>query len=189
MSASEAPQEALPPEPSKGEVSGELGPIGEFVLGAVERMGLGNFRIAETREEDLIIYQLTGAAAEELASGDGRAVDALQLLANQAEMRRSEEPTKIVVDAEGDPERREAFLTRLAQRAARRAREARRSVALDPMNGKDRRMVHLALRDEEAVATMSVGSGRYRQVVVVPEGAPEYEEARRVSEEATTSDA
>jgi len=34
--------------------------------------------------------------------------------------------------------------------------------------------------------TMSVGSGRYRQVVVVPEGAPEYEEARRQAEAAAT---
>jgi hypothetical protein len=31
----------------------------------------------------------------------------------------------------------------------------------------------------EGVATMSVGEGRYRQVVVVPEGADEYEEALR----------
>jgi hypothetical protein len=29
---------------------------------------------------------------------------------------------------------------------------------------------------------MSVGEGSYRQVMVVPEGAPEYEEARRASE-------
>jgi hypothetical protein len=28
---------------------------------------------------------------------------------------------------------------------------------------------------------MSVGEGRYRQVVVVPEGAPEYDEALRQS--------
>jgi hypothetical protein len=45
------------------------------------------------------------------------------------------------------------------------------------MNGKDRRILHVTLKDIEAVATMSVGEGRYRQVVVVPEGADEYEEA------------
>jgi spoIIIJ-associated protein len=55
-------------------------------------------------------------------------------------------------------------------------------VALDAMNGRDRRAIHMALRDEADVATMSVGEGRYRQVVIVPEGAPEYENARRESE-------
>jgi hypothetical protein len=31
---------------------------------------------------------------------------------------------------------------------------------------------------------MSVGTGRYRQVVIVPEGAPEYEEAAKAAREA-----
>jgi spoIIIJ-associated protein len=92
------------------------------------------------------------------------------------------------VDAEGDPDRRESFLTRLADRAARRAQDTRRSVALDPMNPRDRRIVHVALREADGIATMSVGSGRYRQVVVVPEGSPEYEEAVAASEAASNRD-
>lgn len=35
----------------------------------------------------------------------------------------------------------------------------------------------MAVREADGVATMSIGEGRYRQVLVVPEGAPEYEEA------------
>ena len=52
-------------------------------------------------------------------------------------------------------------------------------MALEAMSPKDRRTVHVALREVDGIATMSVGDGRYRQVVVVPESAPEYEEARR----------
>ena len=82
-----------------------------------------------------------------------------------------------MIDAEGDEERRESFLERVATRAAKRAADSGRAVALDAMNGRDRRAVHLALKDEDGVATMSIGEGRYRQVLVVPEGAPEYDEA------------
>ena len=46
------------------------------------------------------------------------------------------------------------------------------------MNAKDRRIIHVSLREIEGIATMSVGEGRYRQVVVVPEAASEYEEAK-----------
>ena len=46
------------------------------------------------------------------------------------------------------------------------------------MGPRDRRSIHVALRDATDVATMSVGEGGYRQVMVVPEGAPEYEQAR-----------
>ena len=35
----------------------------------------------------------------------------------------------------------------------------------------------IKIREEEGVATMSIGEGRYRQVLVVPEGAPEYDDA------------
>jgi predicted RNA-binding protein Jag len=45
------------------------------------------------------------------------------------------------------------------------------------MNSRDRRTIHVTIRDIEGVATTSIGEGRYRQVLVVPEGAPEYEDA------------
>jgi predicted RNA-binding protein Jag len=180
-SAAESPAEWVE---GKGKAEGKLGPIGDFILGAVERMGLGEFTISESDEDDFIIYQLRGPAAKRLGGGDGRATDALQLLANQAEMRRSEDPSRIVVDAEGEEERRDEFLTRLAERAAKRAGDTGRAVALDPMNGRDRRILHMAVRELDGVVTMSIGSGRYRQVVIVPEGAPEYEEALAASKAA-----
>jgi spoIIIJ-associated protein len=176
-----------PAEPSVGTASGDLGPVGEFILGVVERMDLGPFEITESEEGRFVVYQLAGVAAEELTAADGRATEAIQLLANQAAGRVSDEPQRIVVDAEGDRERREEFLGRMAERAARRARDTSRSVALDPMNARDRRGIHMALREMEGVATMSVGEGRYRQVVVVPEGADEYEEALNSSPDSSSS--
>jgi spoIIIJ-associated protein len=145
----------------------------------VERMDLGPFEISENREGDLVVVEIRGPAAAELARGEGRSVDALQLLANEAASRLSDDPTRVVVDVEGNAEARESLLSRLATRAARRARDTSRAVALDPMNGRDRRLIHLALRDDDDIATMSIGEGRYRQVLVVPEGAPEFEEAQR----------
>jgi spoIIIJ-associated protein len=183
----EAPEAAAPTEPSVGTAQGEIGPIGEFVLGVLERMDLGPFQIAATSEEQFDVVQLTGTAAEQLSAGDGRVAEALQLLANQAAGQIEEDPKRVVVDVEGNRDRREDFLSRVADRAAKRATETGRTVALDPMNGKDRRCIHLALRDAEAVATMSIGEGPYRQVLVVPEGAAEYEDAKSSSEAANNA--
>ena len=178
-----APREKLEREPlqavanSKGSPKGEIGSIGDFLLGAVERMKIGNFEISESSEGDFLIYQLSGPAADALQSGDGRATDALQLVANQVSMRQSEDSPRIVVDVEGGGDEREQTLARLADRAIKRARETSRSIALDPMNGRDRRTIHIKIREIDGVATMSIGEGRFRQVLVVPEGAPEYDEA------------
>jgi spoIIIJ-associated protein len=162
---------------SVGTAQGPLGPIAAFILGALERMNLGPFQISETEEQGLVAVAVSGPAAGRLRSGESRAGEALQLLANQMMMRTDQPERRVVVDVEGDAEQRQAFLERIAQRAADRATETGRSVALEPMNGRDRRMVHVALRDAPDIATMSIGEGRYRQVVVVPRGAPEYEEA------------
>jgi predicted RNA-binding protein Jag len=175
------------PVPSKGTASGAISSIGEYVLGAVELMRLGNFDLTETEEDDFLVLQLEGPAADRLGADD-RAVGALQLLANQAAMRADEDPKRVVLDCEGDADQRDSLLERTADRAARRAKDTGRSVALDPMNGRDRRALHMAVREIDDVVTMSVGSGRYRQVVIVPEGAPEYEEAAAAAHEAENRD-
>lgn len=192
--APEEPSEPIeldePEGPSTGTALGDVGELGMFVLGVVERMDLGPFEVSESQDAGLIVVHVRGPAARRLALGDSRASDALQLVLNQAAVRLGgEERQKVVVDVEGDAQNRESFLESLAQRVARRARSSGRAVALDPMNPKDRRTVHVALRDERDIATMSVGEGRYRQVVIVPEGAPEFEQARRESREAAARSA
>lgn len=166
-----------PAEPSTGTVEGEIGEVGAYLLGVVERMELGPFQISVQDQGKFQVYKVSGAAARSLTTGGTRAPEALQILANQVASTLSDQPQRIVVDVEGNREKREAFLARLADRAAKRALETGRTVTLEPMNGKDRREIHTALRDVENVATMGIGEGAYRQVLVVPEGAPEFEEA------------
>jgi len=181
-----AGREAEAAEPSKGKASTALGEMATFVCGLVERMGLGPFEISESGEnQEPIVVSLTGKAAERLSGGDGRVADAIQLLANQASMRAGgEEARRVVIEVEGNADQREAFLSKIADRAAQRARETGRPVALEAMSPRDRRSVHLALREVDGIATMSVGDGRYRQVVVVPDSAPEYQEALRYESDA-----
>lgn len=169
-----------PSGPSVGTVQGNLGEIGGFVHGLLERMQVGNFTISESTQDDLLIIEVRGPVGDGISQRDGRATEAVQLLAQQVAMRLAGdgEPTRVVVDFEAEGEDREAFLQKVAERVARRACETGRAVALDPMNPRDRRLIHVALRDNAQVATISRGEGRYRQVVVVPEGAPEFEDAR-----------
>ncbi len=170
-------------EPSVGTIKGEINETGDFLKGVVERLDAGPFEIEQNEEKDLVIFNLSGPASARIGSGDGRAADALQLLVNQAAYSFEEDPKRIVVDTEGDAEEREDLLARAAGKAAKRALDTGRSVALEAMNPRDRRLVHIALRDNEEVATLSDGEGRYRKVIVVPKGTPDFEEARRSSKE------
>ncbi len=183
--AAPAPASAAPTAPSVGSAVGEIGPVGQYLLGVVERMDLGPFEITASDQDGYQIFEITGDAVRGLTAGDARAPEALQLLASQAASLGQDEPKRVVVDVSGGArDKRDELLERVAERAAKRALETGRSVALDPMSGRDRRVIHLGLRAAEGIATMSIGEGRYRQVLVVPEAAPEYAEAKASSEAA-----
>jgi spoIIIJ-associated protein len=183
--AARGPKRAAPvasedrPKESVGAVQGELSEVGKFLLGLVERLEVGSFEIAESQDGDQRVFQVRGPAALKLTGGEARCVGAIQLLATQVAMRQGQEYQRVIVDVESRSEKRIEYLERVAERAARRAKESGRGVALEPMNPRDRRTVHVTLREAEEIATMSVGEGRYRQVVVVPKAAPEYEDAVR----------
>jgi spoIIIJ-associated protein len=172
-----------PTAPSVGVAKGDVGAVGNYLLGIVERMDLGPFEISVSEQDGYQIFEITGDAVRGLTSGDARAPEALQLLASQAASQGQDEPKRVVVDVSGGArDKRDELLERVAERAAKRAQETGRSVALDPMSGRDRRVIHLSLRGAPGIATMSIGEGRYRQVLVVPEGAPEYAEAKATAE-------
>jgi spoIIIJ-associated protein len=98
----------------------------------------------------------------------GQTIDAVQHLAQRVSGARAEHGRRIVVDAEGYRERREAILYRQADRAAEDALRTGRSVALDAMTASERRLVHEYLRDNNEVQTYSEGDEPDRHLVVAP---------------------
>jgi hypothetical protein len=58
-------------EPSIGTPRGEISETARFLLGVIERMELGPFQLGESAESELLVIDVTGSAARELATGDG----------------------------------------------------------------------------------------------------------------------
>ncbi len=55
-----------------------------------------------------------------------------------------------------------------AEAAAERVKKTRQPFHFSPMNSRERRILHLAMRDQTDVRSESVGEGPIRQVVIVP---------------------
>jgi len=73
-----------------------------------------------------------------------------------------------VVDVEGYTARREEQLVRLAERMAERVVSTGRAVALEAMPPRERRIIHITLRNHPQVTTQSVGEGEQRKVTIIP---------------------
>lgn len=109
---------------------------------------------------------IAGDPSGVLIGRGGRTLDALEMLVNR--IAADGEEARVRVDAHGYRARQQAKLEEQARHAAARARRSGRPQSLPPLPPRERRIVHLALRDDAGVTTASRGSGHLRQVVIAP---------------------
>lgn len=119
-------------------------------------------------DEGEIILDIVGDDLGVLIGRHGRTLDALQILVSAVTNRRIDRRYPVVVDVSGYRHRRRIKLEEIAKRAADRAVRQRRPVELRPMTSFERRVIHLALRDDRRVTTQSEGTEPQRMVVIHP---------------------
>ena len=73
-----------------------------------------------------------------------------------------------MVDVGNYRQRRQESLEGLARRMAERVVQTGRPLMLEPMGAYERRIVHLALREDPSVYTESTGEGEGRKIVIFP---------------------
>jgi spoIIIJ-associated protein len=124
-----------------------------------------------TQEDDEAQHwslEIQGRDLGALIGRRGETLAALQYITRLIASRDLERRVNIVIDVEGYKSRRESLLRRLAKRMADQAVQRGRTVSLEPMPPHERRIIHLALRDNPNVTTESVGDGDRRKVTIVP---------------------
>jgi spoIIIJ-associated protein len=151
--------EVLPDEPAE-----RVRQLVSRVVGALELRA--SVDIEETADE--IRATVNGEDLGLLIGRRGATIDAVQYLAARSAFRGDAERKRVVVDAAGYRERREAQLQRAADRAAEDALSFGRPVELEPMVAHDRRIVHEYLKERADVETHSEGDEPERRLVVSP---------------------
>ena len=144
-----------------------LNEIKDLVTSIVRAMGFES-RIDVYDAGSFVAADVTSDNTALFIGQKGETIDALQYLVNAAVYRKRPFVKRIVLDAEGYRQRRIEAIQGMAHRTARRAVRERRTVELPPMNPSERRIVHLFLRDNPKVTTVSEGSGDNRRVKIFP---------------------
>ena len=119
-------------------------------------------------DEGELILDITGDDLAVLIGRHGKTLDALQFLISSITTRTVGHRYPIVVDVEGYKGRQRQKLEDIAANAADKAVSQDRSIKLRPMTPYERRIIHVALREDGRVETGSEGEGRARRVVVIP---------------------
>ena len=123
-------------------------------------------KITQNLQDCEMNIDLSGDDMGVLIGKRGQTLDSLQYLASLVVNKGSEEYVRVKVDTENYRERRKATLENLAKNIAQKVKRTRKSVALEPMNPYERRVIHSALQNDKFVTTHSEGEEPYRKVVV-----------------------
>lgn len=141
----------------------------EAIQDILKYFNVGEVTIEEYEgDEGELILDITGDDLAVLIGRHGRTLDSLQFLISSITSRIVGHRYPIVVDVEGYKARQRQKIEEIALNAADKAVDQDRSIKLRPMTPYERRIVHIALRGDDRVETVSEGEGRARRVVVSP---------------------
>jgi len=108
---------------------------------------------------------------EAFLAHNAEGLNALQTLVQTMWSHQTKSNVRVNVDINGFKAQKQETLASMARRMAERVIETGRAVTLDPMNGADRRIVHMTLREFPGVYTESSGEGASRKVQIKPSAA------------------
>jgi spoIIIJ-associated protein len=114
------------------------------------------------------MFDIEGDDAGLLIGRRGETLQALQFITRVITNNRTENRSIISIDVEGYNERRDQSLMSLADRVAQRVVRTGRSIELEPMTPRERRVIHMFLAENLNVFTESSGVGNDRRIVILP---------------------
>lgn len=118
---------------------------------------------------DRVQLAIDGGNSALLIGKHGRTLDALQYIVQKSVHKQDASKVRVTVDIEGYRERRKTWLTQLALRLGEKVKRSGKPATINPMNAYDRRIVHVALKEDTKVRTQSMGSGALRKLVIFPQ--------------------
>lgn len=139
----------------------------DFLESVFDAMGLQvEIDVKLNEEEKELDVNLSGEEMGILIGKRGQTLDSLQYLVSLVVNKEAEDYLRVKLDTENYRERRKETLETLAKNIAYKVKRTRRSVALEPMNPYERRIIHSAIQNDKYVFTRSEGEEPFRHVVV-----------------------
>lgn len=143
----------------------------EVINNLISYMGvnvISNLRQSDSEDIGGPVFEIEGDDSGLLIGRKGETLRSLQFLVRYLVSKKTGQRANLSLDVEGYDERRRQSLSNLANRVSQRVVKTGRSIELEPMNARERRVVHMALSDRDDVFTESSGSGEDRRVVISP---------------------
>ena len=118
--------------------------------------------------EETLYLEIKGDREGILIGRHGRTLESLQILVNRMVNKRLAKPLRVVLDIDDYRKRRADTLTKMAIRIGEKAKGKGHPLSIGPFDAHDRRLIHIALKEDPSLRTESLGEGKLKKVTIIP---------------------
>ncbi len=161
-----APAVAAQPSASEASEGAEMAKSSlEKILSLIPVEGV---QVTSEQVDGTIKLTIAGDSSGLLIGRRGKTLDALQFIVNRIVNKVFEERLQVIVDSENYRQRHHDSIVDMAMKLSDKAKKSKKPVSTTPLNPYDRRLIHIALRDDGDIETKSRGEGTMKKVVLIP---------------------
>ena len=139
--------------------------VRKFTLETLEAMGL-SLDVSIDDAPDGIRVEISGEGGETLLRRRAEALDALQLIVNTAFRRELNDDRSFVVDCLDYRKGKDAELRQMTRFMMEKVKTNRAPQEMGPLNPYARRIVHLTVAEDPALASESIGDAFLKTVII-----------------------
>ncbi len=141
----------------------------DILKNILSRMGLeGSVKDIKEGQEKVYVELESSKNSGLIIGRKGKTLEALQFMVNLMVNHKTGSDKKIILDIEDYREKREKALKKMSRDIAHKVSRSGKPWTLEPMNPFERRLIHLALQNDNRVTTKSEGQGIYRKIKIMP---------------------
>ncbi len=137
-----------------------------FLTDVLEKMG-SELGVHIERSDEYMYVTMDGRDKDLILQNKAELLEAFQYLLNRIFSRKLD-GLRIIADCGGFRKKKEEELRQIAKRVSEKVKSSGERQELSLMNPYERRIVHLAVADEEGVSSESSGDGFMKRVVIMP---------------------
>jgi spoIIIJ-associated protein len=120
-------------------------------------------------EGERVLLNIKGEDLGRIIGKEGASLHAFEILVSSIMSRIYDEPVKIDIDAADYRAKRKAAVERLANDVVEEVLSTGKPKEMRQLDARDRRIVHMHLKDNQSVKTESTGQGRDRKLIISPQ--------------------
>ena len=139
----------------------------QLMMGLLERMEINTALKGFLREGEIYL-EVKGDKEGILIGKHGRTLESLQFIINRMVHKRLKEPVRVILDINDYRKRRADNLKKMAIRFGEKAKTRGRGQTIGPFNAHDRRIIHIALKEDPLLKTESLGEGEMKRIKIIP---------------------